>query len=235
MALVSWPRVIGAEIDISQDNSGVIQLSGPFSDNDVQFISRGVLPWEGVITWPTGVWRQDINRDMKADELSSFLDSLEGGLNHFHIPLRVILLGRPFRFPALTEIDEATSVKCTAVIPASGQSGATGTASTLTLSQTAGASQGLRKGDWISLRPASDDPDADVRHYGAYRCFTHQTGDQVTVTPSPPTFDSTGETEYQVKTREPTLSARAIGKIPSLRMIGAWYQPITLQWRQYNG
>lgn len=236
MAYVAFPRAIPAEIVFSQPDNGVDALAGQYSLDAPQLIGRGVMPWEGTITWPIGVWDPTLGgTSANFNEIQAFIDSLEGGLNHFHIPLAPVLKGRSPRFPSKDETSAANSVKVTGQTPFNSVAGRLGVAATLTLDTPATQTTGLRKGDWISLHPNNDTPDSDTSHRGAYRCFTDQAGDQVSVRPAPTPINFDGGNEHRVRTIEPTLRAILAGPLPSVSLSGEFHQPITIQWRAYRG
>lgn len=241
MAVIAFPSVVPTSIDIKQ-NASVSTLRSPYAPNAVQVISRGVAWWTGSIRWGSGVWDQDVDKRLRLDDVQSFIDGLEFGLHSFDIPLNLLMKGRDVRFPSKDETTADNSVRITAVAPTATASSQIGLTAKVTLDVPVGQytypsghpregqtiQTGLKRGDWISLAPNIDSP---IAHRGAYRCRSDQVGNEVLVTPAPPTPLSAAD-GHRVYVRNPTLRARLAAEPPSVAYRGEFFEPLIIQWEQ---
>lgn len=223
MANIAFPRVTPREQSIRLQTT-VSRLRSPYARHATQLISRGAAWWVGTLTWGSHVWDSDINVQGQIDEITGFLDGMEGGIHTFDIPLAHLMKGKGHRFPAKDEMTNANSVQVTDVTPTTTSATQVGLASTLEVDTAATMGTGLRKGDWVSLH----NEDLTV-HHGAYRVINDQVGMAVAVAPSPPRLD-TGN--YRLISRAPTLRARLVDAPPAVNYVGEFYEPITIQWEQ---
>lgn len=243
LGLDRFPSRIPAGIEIIP-NDGIVPIPRPQGLPPLDIYSRGVSVWTGLITWPTALWWHDIGGGGGQDEVQAFVDAMEGGLNTFDIPLNLLHKGRPHRFPNRSESTNANSdsVHVLSVEPLSGQTPQAGLASTLVLDNDAGPGVGLRIGDWVTLVADSSVDEAGYTpdqnfgrpwYRGAYRCFTNQVGDRVSVRNAAPQLTGGSASDrHRLITREPFLRARMSGQAPGVSYDGAWNRPLTIRWSQ---
>lgn len=229
MAVVDFPRVAPMSMT-PQLQTDVTHLRGPYSPRPVQSFSRGISFWIGTLTWDASVWRHDLDDEHNLDDIAAFLDSCEGGIHDFDLPLHYLNQGRADRFPSKDETDAANSVIVTGVGTSSGASTQIGSTASLILDTPAGPNIGLRRGDWISLRDTEDTPSAEGQHRGAYRVVHTQVDSTVIVTPKPLAISfSTGE-RHRLLSRMPTLRAHLSAPPPAISYSGAFAGAITIEW-----
>lgn len=223
MEIVPWPRVRPSQISILP-NDPVDTLRNPLTGQVVQQSSRGASYWTGHLQWNGRLWDQDLDHDWALDDLTSFLDNLDGGINVFDIPLSLVLKGRPFRYPDPNdETTPARSRHVREVLPNTPNAPNVGLKGTIIMDVPPTQGFGLRRGDWISLHEGDDST-----HYGAYRVRENQAvgSTVVQVKPKPPVVPG----QYKMRMREPTLRARLTGSVPSVVYTGEWFASLTLQW-----